>query len=717
MQYSEEQKNIISESTAGHNIIIDSKAGSGKTTTAFGIALANPTKKILVLTYNSKLKTETRTKAEHQGIKNVDIHSYHSFGYNKYSKSASNDNGISNIIKFKISPFSKIEYDTFIIDECQDITLLYYTFFMKVYFDNSKKNANIILIGDVKQSIYGYNGADEKYLRHGNIAFDVNSKEWKRQQLSNSYRVPQSMCDLINQSVIPGFGINSLNPIKKSRQLYIISNSYTFCGKKSMILKGSDIITIIQNLLKDNRSDDIFILSPSLRSEKTPQRQLANKLAEIGMPIYVSTDDGESTNDLVLKDKICFLTFHQAKGLERKFAFVFNFDTSYFEYFNKNAKKTKCPNELYVALTRASVKTFMIHDIKSKMVNFMDYRSMVDQCDIIMDYEEGSSKRSMYLTKKECIISSGKHATKKEIIEGRNLCKEIIMDSYLSDDASTKTGNGISETTVTKLLRHLPFSVTDKCMKFIEYEIVNKCYKKNIIALDSTTKQEFGYESVSEINGTLLPMMYEYIHCDKITELPEFRCTGNILDKNNIHNLATNVINYLSNRSGYTFKNFQIKDMDWLDENKLKKIMERFIRLNMKDPQFEIGIKTTFPVNSKYNVEIEGSIDCVTNTEIYEFKYVDKLTDAHIIQIAIYAYLYIVTKTHGEFNKDIILYNLKNDEKIKIVPNHERLRKVLETILLHKCMSSKQADDDDDPAVFDKFTQSCQAIIGKFQQE
>ena len=48
----------------GFNVLVDSVAGSGKTTTNLHIAKALPHYKILLLTYNSKLKEECRQKVE-----------------------------------------------------------------------------------------------------------------------------------------------------------------------------------------------------------------------------------------------------------------------------------------------------------------------------------------------------------------------------------------------------------------------------------------------------------------------------------------------------------------------------------------------------------------------------------------------------------------------------------------------------------------------------
>ena len=59
-----EQNNIIKELLLNNNVVVDSVAGSGKTTCNLHIAKYFHNINILLLTYNSKLKLETREKAK-----------------------------------------------------------------------------------------------------------------------------------------------------------------------------------------------------------------------------------------------------------------------------------------------------------------------------------------------------------------------------------------------------------------------------------------------------------------------------------------------------------------------------------------------------------------------------------------------------------------------------------------------------------------------------
>lgn len=73
------------------DMMLNSVPGSGKTTTSLYLAMRLPTKKILLLTYNSRLKFETRDKASMLKLQNFEVHSFHAFGYKYYSTRCCSD--------------------------------------------------------------------------------------------------------------------------------------------------------------------------------------------------------------------------------------------------------------------------------------------------------------------------------------------------------------------------------------------------------------------------------------------------------------------------------------------------------------------------------------------------------------------------------------------------------------------------------------------------
>ena len=79
LEPSSEQLAIIQAAGEGKSVAVDAVAGSGKTTTILFLADKYPGKTFLLLTYNARLKLEVRQKASELQLKNLEVHTYHSF--------------------------------------------------------------------------------------------------------------------------------------------------------------------------------------------------------------------------------------------------------------------------------------------------------------------------------------------------------------------------------------------------------------------------------------------------------------------------------------------------------------------------------------------------------------------------------------------------------------------------------------------------------------
>ena len=135
---SKEQAEIITAALEGKNLICDSTAGSGKTSTILHIAVSFSqqfeNKKILQITYNTRLKEEVRSKVKQLNLLNIDVHSYHALNLKYYGGHLDND--IINTVNFN-KPLKKHDhFDLIIVDETQDMTPVYYSLLQK-YIEDS----------------------------------------------------------------------------------------------------------------------------------------------------------------------------------------------------------------------------------------------------------------------------------------------------------------------------------------------------------------------------------------------------------------------------------------------------------------------------------------------------------------------------------------------------------------------------------------------------
>jgi hypothetical protein len=108
------------------------------------------------------------------------------------------------------------------------------------------------------------------------------------------------------------------------------------------------------------------------------------------------------------------------------------------------------------------------------------------------------------------------------------------------------------------------------------------------------------------------------------------------------------------------------------------------------------------------NRKLVGSIDCIDDCNVYEFKCVLELTNEHYLQLAIYAYMHSISNLHQEHKQyNYILFNILTSETYQITASIDNLRKMIEFIIISKYSSRKVLCDD-------TFFKSMNAISSKF---
>lgn len=634
---SDEQQSAIQDIKT-QNIIVDSVAGSGKTTLCLHIALEYSTSNILLLTYNSKLKLETRKKVNQLGIDNMEVHSYHSFCVKYYDHQCFTDSGIIQLLKKEeIKPKRRFDYDMIIVDEAQDMSPLYFELVCQIIQHNYRK-FRMCIMGDKNQSIYQFNKADERYITMGNIIFENawNQQKWKLNHLSQSFRITHEMSEFMNHCFLREDRLKSMKHNVKPR--YIICDTFgESLGSSNRVYKE------VKNYLKEGYTfDEIFILAPSVKNIQSPVRQLANQLSDEGIPIHVPVSDEEKLDEDILKGKIAFSTFHQVKGLERKVVIVYNMDSSYFEFFKKDSNPLVCPNEIYVACTRASEKLTLLHHYQNDYLPFVN-REMIEK------YSNFEKSRI--------------HQTKNR--------KKKNFDTYVTDVA-----------------KHLPIEVVYECLKYFDCEEKRKPGKK--IDIPIKTKQKNLYEGVSEITGIAIPNYFEFLKTGKMSIF--HRCKEEIMNvetnvstslfsedggeekkeeddmmklkKIDMKKLTAEELLYISNlwnsfKTGYIYKLNQIKKYDWLKEEHLKEAITRLDGLVSPKLKTEIRYEKE-ETKELRNRKLIGHIDCIDDKNIWEFKCVSQLENEHKIQLAIYMYMFL-KENEGNKQKRSLFFDFEND--------------------------------------------------------
>lgn len=676
LKKSDEQLNII-KNLEKYNVICDCCAGSGKTTTALFIAKEFPNSNILCLTFNERLKTETRNKIESLVLENIEAHNYHSFCFRYYRK-CKDDIDIYNILNEKIKPKNKFSYDFIILDELQDMSFIYFELVCKIIKDNCGKIKKMCVFGDINQSIFDNFGpkSDNRFLSYAEECF-LNKKSWKRCNLLTSFRLTNQIKYFINECVL---GNDRINTIKDGPKV-----EYIRCNIWKQLTNLKD--RIIKFIEDGYRPDDIFILAYSVKkSDKDkPIRELSNILANYNnemrekkqdkkcIPILITNNNNNdiSLSNDEIKGKLVFTTFHKSKGLERPIIIIFGFDNGHYKYNERDHEKDICSNVLYVALTRSKKYLILLHD-ESKQFNgslpFLKIDKMKDNNNIKIT----------------------------------NMFKDLpYYNKDNKNNEDNKDNKDNKDISVTELIRYI--SSKNKLYKFFEKFKISEAKEK--LPFPSKIKQNDDIiENVSDINSLIITCYSEFFYTGKISIYNENNSNeeNKLLIKNpyinpvingkiDIKKLEKLCLRYIVDQEGSTYRLDQIRKFGWMEEHidSLEKCKDILIKQWSKKCIFEYILKDDN--NTYYGHNLIGIIDCVDeiNKIIWEYKCVNELEEDHFIQLALYAYLY----NNSEYR--YMLYNIKTCEQYEIKFEYCNLKLMVEEFMREKYIKNEKINNNE----------------------
>jgi len=662
IKLSSEQQEIIN---SNNNIIADCTAGSGKSSTIIHFALKYPEKRMIQITYNNMLKHEIRQKVAMLNINNLLIHTYHSLAVGFYEKYAYTDEEIKKILIFNTPCKYNTKYDVILIDETQDMMTDYYLL-IKKFINDTNSQPQILIFGDKYQGIYEFKGANTKFLTLANKIWNMN---FKSQTLSTSFRMTNQTAWFVNNCMLNQQRINTIKDGPKVD--YYICKSYDIYETI-----GKDIIKMIKN---DNiKEEDIFILSPSIKSEN-PYKKLENYLVSKGLKCMTPISDDAKLDDKIISNKIVFTTYHQSKGRERKVVILYAFDNSQFKFYLRDHDPNICPNILYVGATRAMHKLILIHDSKYPPLDFL-----------------------------------------RLSLPNMNKYINIINVDTINLNIAEKE-QMMHKTTVTDLIKFIDSYIMDNIIMLIDNMFITIQNANNTInvpckikSIDLNGKESF--EDVSDLNGLVIPSIYEKIKNNSSTiedyvqknankvfygEIKKYIKNINIPCKKISDYLKIGNI-YLTLQNNLHSKLAQIKKYNWLDKKMIIGCHKNMNLLNNKNLLFEINI-----TNSKEEVfifthkdfgliQIKGRIDAFDETTVYEFKCVDNISIDHKLQIILYSWLWKngdLYKNYG--NKNFKLLNIKTGELLQLTSDYYKITQIVELLLANKFIKKQILKDED----------------------
>lgn len=325
---------ILKDINDGKNISIIARAGCGKTTTLLNIAEATPGKRKEILTYNNALAASCNEHIIQKGIPDTHCSTIHS-KFGKCASKVANDD----IELLSFDQITRFSADIVMIDEIQDLRPILYESICKIL----PLDVQIVVVGDDKQVLYDYVTGDEatpKYLLNPYKYFrQYTKREWVNHVQNGSYRLQVSTAKLV--STIWQTEIESLSTISDSPVEFVITNPWSF-----------NVTKYIQSIIDNYGSENVMILSQSVRGAGSPVRLHINNLIKINHKKYQFTIRDYSRG-IPCADtwtgRTRVWTYCASKGCQAQVVILFGLD------------RRQLSNDLGVAASRATHKLFVIH--------------------------------------------------------------------------------------------------------------------------------------------------------------------------------------------------------------------------------------------------------------------------------------------------------------------------------------------------------------------
>jgi hypothetical protein len=705
---SDEQRIIIQHVKMGKNVIVDACAGSGKSTTILSCAQEMPDTTFLQITYNASLRKEVREKIRELQLKNIQVHTYHSLAVATYDKQAHTDTGIRHLLHQNTPPMSPIKpKEIVVLDECQDMTLLYFQLIIKYVKDMGTK-IQVMVLGDYMQGLYEFKGADIRFLTHAQEIWQkcacLKTGEFAQCTLQMSYRITQPMADFVNHVML---GEQRLLACKPGEPVIYMRNSMHN-------LERQVVFQIRQLIQQGINPSEIFVLAGSIKGANSQIRKIENVLVQAEIPCHVPMFETDKIDEKVMNGKVVFSTFHCVKGRQRAYVFVVGFDQSYLEYYARTEDKTVCPNTLYVATTRATHKLYLLetdHYPEDRPLTFLKMSHHEMKQVPYIDFK--GTPKTIFVEKEE------KQGTEEE-----------IKTHYV---------------TPTDLIKFIPEHVLEEIAPILDDIFIRETTEEEERELDipNMIKTNLGfYEEVSDLNGIAIPAMYydfirSYHQTDADNDADQAN-PANILYEiiqEAIENMKPNhhlylrqiVANlspvcesiedylymanvYVASQEKLYFKLKQIQqdEYGWLSQQVLAKCKKRIIQVLDEEckhscTEIEKTVLQKFDDNTHENIDaclfryfptdqfrFTARVDLMTDQTLWEIKCCSVISMDHLLQVVIYAW--IMRTLDPGFSKKVKIFNIKTGEIRRLEAEKSLLDKIMIALLKGKYGKQKRLE-------------------------
>jgi hypothetical protein len=629
-----------------------------------------------VLTYSKRLQLETNRRL--RTYSNCEVFTFHAMAGLLFGTLVRDDAALAEQRKGALDrreppQWSPAPFDIIVLDEFQDCTELLFWLTNCFIFANDQKaggqSARLVVLGDERQSIYGFRGADDRYLSLApELLGPVNPYPFVRAQLDQSFRLSCQSVRFINNTFLGG-------------ESYIISSKP---GPKPIVIRchcwdGNALAKQLSALIKRYGAKNTAIIAPVVR-KRGPLQNVVNLLSEqYDVPIYVSIEEEVALDDRVIEGKMCVSTIHQFKGSERDLVILFGLDSSFFEYVGRDLPDDSCPNEIFVALTRAAEQLVLVHFEEAKLMPFASVAALYETADIVN-------------------ITRNRNRIEPPKAPGRPLERGLMLPRSIA---------------VRDIVRHIKDehldAIVDSHLCIQARSPLPKDEHIRLLAVVVSDRGKRFHEAVSDLNGLVVVAAFEYEIAGTLDTLElnqsDIDTMPAICSQEGVSWLCRKACSYEAHVSGYRPRNIQMENhaFDWIEPDDLALARSRLhgeLSESAANPNFEVRAERLFSIDNQ-KCQLVGRADIVvamsnsggnnvTGVEsIWEIKFVSQLSNQHVIQACTYAYLLKLPR--------IILYNVRNGQKWEITPRdgQEGLHRMVERVVRLKYTSIGKVNDEE----------------------
>ncbi|KAH7102416.1 P-loop containing nucleoside triphosphate hydrolase protein [Auriculariales sp. MPI-PUGE-AT-0066] len=337
------EQQLVVEHCLNKNVLCSARPGAGKTTTAEFLVRANPGVPIALITYSKRLQLATKHRLEEYDA--AQSFTFHGLASKLFGRLTYDDAKLLDLRKqnFPVT-WSMPHFRYVVFDEMQDCTpdLFWLAcMFVSAVTQRSGTAPNLLILGDVKQAIYEFRGADARYLEHAATLFSTLSPyPWH------------------GEKYIVG-AHDGPDPVYMTADIY----------------DHNALVDAFMPYIKRYGAERCAILAPFVRNNGWLIR-LCNALSDKNILMSVPISDEAKLDEDVLNGKVSVATWHQFKGSERDCVFVFGADSSYFDILGRDLPDDRCPNAAFVALTRARKQLVVVQSHKLSAMPFVDQHAL-----------------------------------------------------------------------------------------------------------------------------------------------------------------------------------------------------------------------------------------------------------------------------------------------------------------------------------------------------